>query len=294
MTGSATTPLVNTFWSGSRLSPVEIACLRSFMHRGIQVRLFSYDAIELPAGIEWVDAGEVLPRESLFHFDGSPAAFSDIFRYKLLRDEGGWWVDTDVVFTGSALPDCSHYWAWQDLRTINNAVLKFPRGDPLCASLLAESQSRATDLTAWGETGPQLLTEFVWGGRQDVHTQSVASTYPVHWLQAYYFWFPELAPVVRRLSAEATFVHLWNSLYARMGLDLGQPVPAGSFLATLAPGHIAPLDAVRRADAVASIRNYLSAGWLPDIWPRIMPPEATLILPDETPALQKETPPGEA
>lgn len=268
--------LVNTFWSGIALTPVEAACLRSFVRRGIHVRFFSYDAVELPAGLEWVDASEVLPRDKLFHFEGSPSAFSNIFRYKLLLEQGGWWVDTDVVLQAGSLPELSHYWAWQDLRRINGAVLRFPKGDPLCASLLAESQSRSGHLPRWGALGPDLLTELIWNSPYQAIAQPVASTYPVHWLQTHYFWFPEFAPAVHRLCAGASFVHLWNSVFPRMGLDLARAVPEGSYLAGLTPLHAAPLDADQRAAAVASARRYLGNDWVRETWQRVMPEGAEL------------------
>lgn len=280
MPASTETHTVNTFWSGSSLTPVELGCLTSFVRRGIAVRFYSYEMVALPDGIAWADARGVLPRDSLFHYDGSPSAFSNIFRYKLLLEQGGWWVDTDVVFNGCHLPDVSHYWAWQDLQKINGAVLKFPAGDPLCAALLAESQSRAEALNGWGAIGPDLLTELIWNTPHDVLSQPVASTYPVHWLQTHYFWFPEFAPLVQKLCAEAMFVHLWNSVFERMGLDLARPVPDGSYLSALAMNHAAPLDAGERAAAVASVQGYLGDAWVEDIWRRVMPEGALLLRPE--------------
>lgn len=273
-------PLVNTFWNGSSLDPVQIACLTSFVRRGIWVRLFSYQPMDLPPGIVWSDASRIMPAESLFHFDGSPSAFSNIFRYKLLLEEGGWWVDTDVVLASAALPEVTHYWAWQDLRKINGAVLKFPKGDALSARLLAHSQSRAAALKDWGALGPDLLTELIWNTPDDVHSQPAASTYPVHWLQTHYFWFPEFAAEVKRLCSGARFVHLWNSLFGRMGLDLSQPLPDGSYLASLAPQHAAPLAGDGRSAAVAGVRRYLGEDWVAERWRRVMPPAARLLLPD--------------
>lgn len=299
MTTQAAQEHVNTFWNGNSLSPVEIACLGSFVRSGIPVRFFSYAPVPLPDGVEWVDAGMVLPRDRLFHFDGSPSAFSNVFRYTLLHEEGGWWVDTDVVFSGSRLPAQSHYWAWQDRCKINGAVLRFPKGDALCAGLLAESLSRASSLTEWGEIGPDLLTRFIRGGPFEARTQAADSTYPVHWLQAHYFWFPEFAPLVHARATKATFVHLWNSLFERMGLDLAGPVPRGSYLSELTqqqfPDHSAELDGPWRAAAAASVRRYLSEDWVQPTVDQALPAGEQLLLPDESAAsLQKETPPGQA
>lgn len=280
---------VSTFWNGSSLNPVEIACLHSFVKGGIPVRFYSYDPLPLPEGVEWRDAGSVLSQDRLFHFDGSPSAFSNVFRYQLLYGEGGWWVDTDVVFCGTHLPEQSHYWAWQDRCKINGAVLRFPRRDPLCAALLADSLSRAPTLNAWGELGPDLLTSYIPGGPYDRHTCAVESTYPVHWLQAHYFWFPEFAPLVHARAASATFVHLWNSVLGRMGLDPGRPVPSGSYLAEITrepfPDFSVKLDDAAHAAASASVRRYLSEDWVQPEVNAALPEGEQLLLPGGGPQL---------
>jgi hypothetical protein len=48
------------------------------------------------------DAADILPRDSIFCLSarlrkGSYSAFSNVFRYQLVLDRGGWWVDTDLV-----------------------------------------------------------------------------------------------------------------------------------------------------------------------------------------------------
>ncbi|WP_146256170.1 hypothetical protein [Aestuariivirga litoralis] len=274
---------VNTFWNGDALTPVEAACLASFVTRGIEVRFFSYDAPVLPRGVTWHDASTILPRERLFHFDGSPSAFSNIFRYKLLFERGGWWVDTDVVMRGAGLPAVTHFWARQDRTRINGAVLKFPKGDGLCERLLDESEARARALTGWGEIGPDLLTAFIAGGPHDLYTQDSETTYPVHWLETHYFWFPEYLPVVHARIGRSIFVHLWNSLFDRMGLSLEHPVPRGSYLAELVqdlrPGHVVPLDSARRNSAAGSVRAYLAQDWVEDSWNATRRPGESLLRP---------------
>src|SRR3954467_14258102 len=94
-------PVINELWIG-QLSPVEQLCLKSFVAKGHNVHLYTYDAIEnVPQGVTLQDAAQILPPSQIFRNrrgrgKGSLAGFSDLFRYKLLLDKGGWWVDTDV------------------------------------------------------------------------------------------------------------------------------------------------------------------------------------------------------
>lgn len=99
---------VNALWIGSRLSKIELLTLQSFVDHGHVFHLWLYDEIEneLPDGIVLENANEIIPREKVFrykhvnkygHGKGSVSGFSDIFRYKLLYEKGGWWTDMDVT-----------------------------------------------------------------------------------------------------------------------------------------------------------------------------------------------------
>ena len=72
------------------------------------------------------------------------AQHADIFRYHLLYKYGGWWVDTDVYCLTGNLPVQPYAWAEQEPGVLNNAILKFPKGDALCGELLAAALARSS------------------------------------------------------------------------------------------------------------------------------------------------------
>ena len=82
-----------TFWQGP-LDPLTYSCVASFPHFGARLRLYGYDsAVELPTGVEWADARDISPNESLvgrYVADGqrSYAKFSNLFRYRMIRKTG--------------------------------------------------------------------------------------------------------------------------------------------------------------------------------------------------------------
>ncbi len=99
---------VNALWIGTKLSTSEILTIKSFLNFNHKFVLWAYAKIEteLPEGTQLRDASEIIPRENVFcykdsnqfgHGKGSYAGFSDIFRYKLLYEYGGWWTDMDVT-----------------------------------------------------------------------------------------------------------------------------------------------------------------------------------------------------
>ena len=103
-------PSFNALWIGGSLSRLEQLTLASFSAFGHQVRLWCYHKITspVPDGVILSDANKIIPEHLVFarkyadpqrgiglNSFGSP--FSDLFRYKLLSDLGGWWIDMDVT-----------------------------------------------------------------------------------------------------------------------------------------------------------------------------------------------------
>jgi hypothetical protein len=95
---------------GTELGDVELLTVSSFVKHGHKFHLWTYDDIKtpLPNGVKVMDAREIMPKEKVFCYPedsdidmefakGSYAGFSDIFRYKLLYEKGGWWADMDVT-----------------------------------------------------------------------------------------------------------------------------------------------------------------------------------------------------
>jgi len=258
--------LFNTFWHGRSLSPLELTCMRSFIAHGHRLRVFSYDELALPAGVENADARRILPAERFFTFEDSPSAFTNIFRYRMLLEQGGWWIDTDVLCRTADIPACDYYWAEQELGQVNGAVIRFPPSDALCRRLLQEGERRADRLSFWGQLGPALLTEVLPEAPPAGHAGSTNDVYPIHWLQTHFFWLPEFASVVESRTRQSTFVHLWHSLFGKMGIDVHARPPEGSYLDsqyTLYGG--AEPSSGEPPDRDAVIR-FLRHKWVPKTW----------------------------
>ena len=93
-----------SLWIGSELSVMEQLSIRSFLANGHEFHLYTYQDIKgIPPGTTVVRSGaEILPADQIFCYQkgygkGSYAAFSNLFRYKLLLERGGWWTDLDSV-----------------------------------------------------------------------------------------------------------------------------------------------------------------------------------------------------
>jgi len=100
---------INGLWIGAKLGPLEQLTILSFIRQGHPFRLWVYD---IPTGLpnspmlELASGEKILPRDRIFrylkssflgHGKNSVAGFSDVFRYQLLWEFGGWWSDLDVT-----------------------------------------------------------------------------------------------------------------------------------------------------------------------------------------------------
>ena len=252
----------NTFWHGPELSPLHWACLSSFIERGHRLRLFSYEPVTVPHGVEREDASRVLPRAELFEFQGSASSFSNLFRYELLLQDGGWWVDADVYCLREDLPDCRYAWAREDDDFINGAILRFPAGDSALEAIRCAARSIGAGVAIQGQLGPRLLTEHLSGKAWNGHFGSTRAFYPIHWLEAHRFWTRDDEAFVRTRCEESSFVHLWGMMFRYFGIDPEVAPPEGSFLRHIQarapyPRALRPLDAETERRTLLAIRAFL-------------------------------------
>lgn len=134
--------IVHGMWVGSTLSSLELLTLRSFTDRGHVFRLWTYGRPDmiLPSGVELMDAQLIIPAEQVFsyqkgnqfgHGKGSYAGFSDIFRYKLLYETGGWWVDMDMTCLRPLEFEAPYVFRPHDVLPVVGNLMKCPQGSPL-------------------------------------------------------------------------------------------------------------------------------------------------------------------
>lgn len=226
---------VGSLWIGAQLSPLERACIQSFLRRGHEFHLYCYRAIgNVPDGCRILDAAVILPQSRVITYargpgKGSVSLFSNQFRYKLLHDVGGWWVDMDMYCLSDRLPDSGVVLAREDQDGLNCAIMRFPRGHAALREGYEECLGRGDDVE-WGDTGPRLLTRLAAKHELGDNIFPESVFYPIHFT---HFW-TALDPRRTRFAAEkiqgAACVHLWNEALRRLGIDKNVMPPRGSLL----------------------------------------------------------------
>lgn len=99
----------NSYWGGCDLPPYARLSINSYVKQGHKYLLWTHDDLKnVPDGVIVKDANEIIPRQAFYERDNwkKCLSFSDWFRYKLLYERGGWWVDTDaVMMPGAEVPE---------------------------------------------------------------------------------------------------------------------------------------------------------------------------------------------
>jgi hypothetical protein len=250
----------NSFWLGSELDPLAAACLHSFTEMGHAVTLFTYDSLRgVPPGVAIEDAATILPRDSVVvqKKTGSVALFSDRFRYELLQQNRGVWIDCDLLCL-QPIELKPYIFGWEVPGLVNGAILNLPSGSPMLTEL------RKIFVTArwsppWEGTterwrhrwryfsrpdygiadmshivaGPHALSYFCKKyGLLDLVSDAEVY-YPVNWRDLGVF-FEEARNINRFLSPASKCIHLWNTVLRR---EFRVRIPAkGSFLDRVASG----------------------------------------------------------
>jgi hypothetical protein len=219
--------------------------MRSFLDHGHGFDLYTFDSsIIVPPGVRVCDASDLISAENLFVYDteygkGSPAAFTNLFRYKLLVEKGGWWVDTDVVCLSEEIPTFREFFAWQAPDRINGAILFFEPSHPLMVRCLEDAMKMGSQIT-WGKAGPLLLTRVLqeFGYAHRALPSSVC--YPVPWQEALDTLRPSESARLSERTESSIFVHLWNSILQRNGVQKSNLPPERSMLRRWVDQH--PVD----------------------------------------------------
>ena len=217
---------IQTLWVGNKLSTMERLCLASFVQNGHPIELYTYEEIEnVPDGVIIRDGNEILSRDMIFEYKNhkSFSGFSNYFRYKLLTEKGGWWVDTDVVCLkpfdfSDPLIFCSEEVLplGQGNTHIGSCVIKAPANNVLTKDAFEICMNKKPEDLVWGEIGPGLVKAMVEKYNMQGFVKKPAFFCPIPGI----LWHAFLDGSVDIQFKEETYaVHLWNEMWRRNSID---------------------------------------------------------------------------
>ena len=222
--------IIQSLWIGRPFSLLEKLCTQSFLNQGHEFHLYCYEEIQgVPPGVVIKNAAEILPASTIFSYKkglgkGSVSAFSNLFRYKLLAERGGWWVDSDIVcLRPFRFPEpvvIAGELSLENKIQAASAVLKFPPQHALMRHGHEIAAARKPKELRWGDTGPKLLHRLLTETGQTQLIQPPGTFCPVHhweWQQLV-AGPPEL--LAKTIASGATALHLWHERWRREKVQL--------------------------------------------------------------------------
>jgi mannosyltransferase OCH1-like enzyme len=225
MTLTAANRVVQGLWVGAELSVMEQMAIASFLMNGHEYHLYVYgDVKNIPAGTVLKDASEVLPSSMIFQYRDfkSYSGFSNFFRYKLLLERGGWWVDTDMICLRPFEFEATYVFSSEvsdGQEVINSGAIRTPAGSPAMAYAWQTCREKNIEKLVWGETGPRLIGEAVRRYSLENFVQPSGVFCPI----GYADWDKVLEPVEGWPFDKNTYaLHLWNEMWRRTGSDKNQ------------------------------------------------------------------------
>ncbi len=215
--------MIQTLWVEGRLSSMERLSLQSFLDHGHSVDLYHYGPVAgVPVGVRLIDASVILPADRIFTYTGigGLSGFANLFRYKLLLDRGGWWVDLDVValkpFPSASEFVCASERFEDGSVDACNCVLHAPPNHPAIRFLFEEAEAKDPAKLFWCETGTHLLRKAVQVFSLQPQVYLPKSFCPLEcyrWQDAICHETPELD------LSQSYSVHFWNEMWRQSGLD---------------------------------------------------------------------------
>ena len=232
-------------WIGAELSVMEVLSITSFLRHGHPYHLYVYeDVAHVPPGTVLKDGNKIIPAARIFRYRdfNTYAGFANFFRYKLLLEQGGWWVDTDVVCLQAFTFDDTYVFASETVRgqdVINAGVLKAPAASAVMQYAWDVCQTKDPSTLMWGEVGARLLAAAV----QHCGLERYVKPPEVFCPLGYGDWAQVLVPLAWTFPTTTYAVHLWNDMWRRNGCDKNQWFPPACLYEQLKASYLAPTDA---------------------------------------------------
>jgi len=230
-------PAVQSLWIGGELSRMERTSIGSFLEKGHEFHLYTYDSIDgIPKEVNVIEARKVLDRSSINKcIDNEDyATLSDIFRYKLLFERGGIWVDTDIICVRQFNFEDEHVFASERVERQSRfeielpyrpvgCVIKAPAGSEIMHYCLEKSRQKEFENIEWAEVGPDLLDTAVEEFGMDECIYPPYKFCPIPWWKWKKFVEPStwinLLEKAKSCSLKPYSYHMWNSRWEIDGVN---------------------------------------------------------------------------
>jgi len=223
---------IQSLWVGDALSTMEILCINSYLAHGHEFHLYTYGKLSnIPSGTIVKDANRIIPEKEIFIDSfGSYANLANQFRFTLLYEVGGWWVDMDTVclkpfdFDEDFVFSSENSGYHKPRYMVNNGYIKSKPKAKFLKDCLDFISHRGHEHIHWGELGVSLFSRMVFRNNLEPYIKPPDCFCPVP-----YFNFESLIGDKTVVLPDTAYaLHLWNELWRRKKIDKNAKYPENS------------------------------------------------------------------
>lgn len=164
--------VANSLWIGDNLSPQHVMSINSFLQNGFKYNLYTYDEVKnIPSGVNVLDGNVILPESRIWVYKkgfnkGGLSGYSCEFRYQFLYNNGGLFVDTDIVLLKPLNLNKKYIFISElnedgDTITTNSLIYSQSTTASIWSEALDDISYRNKARLRHGEVGPILLNNIV-------------------------------------------------------------------------------------------------------------------------------------
>jgi hypothetical protein len=230
---------VGSLWIGDGLGFIQKLCLKSFIHYGHTVYLYVYDMdMDVPDGVIKKSAEDIIPSDQIFTYHGQLAAFSDYFRYRMIKKTGLMWVDADTLCLSKEFFENTPFVFIKESNSlVAGGILKMPASHRMTeqinriADKLVPEIMSAQEKAKWAELGPLLITKLVKRFGLIKYAQPAAMVNVVdHWSKSEDFWNPVKKDELIEMCDKAYCATFFTGALRMKKFNAEQKPPKGSAL----------------------------------------------------------------
>ncbi|HEX3710304.1 MAG TPA: hypothetical protein VHV56_10495 [Pseudolabrys sp.] len=232
---------LRTFWQGESMGPYQLLCLRSFVDRGHRVEVYTTNrALGLPRWLTRKNAEDIVDPDQVVRYQPQHervAINAELFRYALLHQLGGWWIDPDVVLLADELPTGDLFISGpNEFDLVSTAAVMVPAGHPLLGAALQR-------VAPFGRTSSDLdnsdAAELTRAVAAQVPAKLVPADLvsPISWFDVSRLFDPSKADTITEQCDSSVFLDLHHDVWLRAGIPFYLGPPPGSFIDRLFQQH---------------------------------------------------------